>query len=124
MKVREDLVNIFFPDFLLNHIQDKQIAVETNVSNEGTCSSDNNCFSHVCAHSSKCDICSVTKQNIKSNDIEFLLSAHQAVTRSGLYNFEGCRIPLHTKLNIQYLRSMNLIIKITEFVTFWNLVSL
>ena len=82
--------------------QEEEIKVPPdNISN--TCKK---CLSHVCHHSTNCDICQITKQNIKNSDIEFLLSAHHAVTESGLYNFEGCRIPINTKLNIQYLRSM------------------
>ena len=60
---------------------------------------------HVCQHSSKCDIWRVTKQNVKNTDIEFFLSTHQKVKESGLYNFQGCRIPINTKLNMSDLRT-------------------
>ena len=63
-------------------------------------------LSNICQHSNKCDICNVTKQNTTSQDVQFLLSAHETIKHSGCYNFECCSIPIHTHLNIQYLRSM------------------
>ena len=60
---------------------------------------------HICQHSDKCDICRVTKQNLKDGDVEFLLDAHKKVKESGLYNFQGCRITMNKKLNLPYLRS-------------------
>ena len=41
----------------------------------------------------------------KTDDVEFLLSAHEKVKESGLYNFQGCRIAINKKLNLPYLRS-------------------
>ena len=35
------------------------------------------------------------------DDSQFL-NLHQKVVNSGLYNFEGCRIPLQTRLNIPF----------------------
>ena len=90
------MINLFFPKFLDKHIENKQHEINA----------DKKCFSHVSQHSANCEVCQITKQNIKNSDIEFLLSAHQTVTDSGLYNFEYCRIPINTNLNIPYLRSM------------------
>lgn len=61
---------------------------------------------HTCQHSSKCDICQVTKANIKESDISYFLKSHNEVKKSGMYNFEKCKIPVNSRLNIQYLRSM------------------
>ena len=58
---------------------------------------------HMCQHSEKCDICRVTKQNLKISDVEFFLSAHEKIKESGLYNFQGCRITVNHKLNMSYL---------------------
>ena len=83
-------------------------------------------FLSICNHSADCDICQTTKQNIQNGDVEFLVSAHEAVKESGVYNFEGCRIPITTKLIIQYIISDEcwLITKTIKIVIVWNLVFL
>ena len=60
---------------------------------------------HVCQHSSKCDICQVSLKNNKLKDIQFSLDSHEKVVQSGKFNFEGCRIPVNNRLDINYLRS-------------------
>ena len=82
-------------------------------------------FLSICNHSANCDICQTTKQNIQNGDVEFLLLAHEAVKESGVYNFEGCRIPINTKLIIQYIISDEcwLITKTIKIVIVWNLFS-
>ena len=95
-------MNLFFPKFLLkniNHIKHENTNISSSEINK-------NYYIHTCQHSVKCDICRVTKQHIKNNDIDFLLSTHQKVKESGLYNFQGCKIPVNNNLNIQYLRHM------------------
>ena len=42
----------------------------------------------------------------KNNDEQMFLELCQTVKDSGLYNFESCRISLHTKLNISFFRFM------------------
>ena len=96
------MINLFFPDFLAQHIERKN---EESISSVKYFS-DKKCLSKICNHSANCDICQTTKQNIKNSDVEFLLSAHEVVKESGVHNFEGCRIPINTNLNIQYMRSM------------------
>ena len=97
------MINLFFPDFLVQHFE-RNYEEESNNSVKNV--SDKKCLSKICNHSANCDICKTTKQNIKNSDVEFLLSAHEAVKDSGVHNFEGCRIPINTNLNIQYMRSM------------------
>ena len=97
------MINLFFPDFLVQHFERKY---EEESNNSVKKVSDKKCLSKICNHSANCDICKTTKQNIKNSDVEFLLSAHEAVKDSGVHNFEGCRIPINTNLNIQYMRSM------------------
>lgn len=98
------MINLFFPKFLVQHIEKKYYENEDRGSQEINLNKE--CLSNVCQHSTNCDICQKTKQNIKKYDVEFLVSVHEAVKESGLYNFEGCKIPINTKLNIQYFRSM------------------
>ena len=89
-------MNLFFPKFLLknvNHIKHENTNISSSEINK-------NYYIHTCQHSVKCDICRVTKQHIKNNDIDFLLSTHQKVKESGLYNFQGCKIPVNNNLNI------------------------
>ena len=69
----------------------------------------------ICNHSANCDICQTTKQNIKNGDVEFLLSAHE----SGVYNFEGCRIPINANLIFQYIRSILADYKDYKICIFW-----
>ena len=54
----------------------------------------------VCQHSSKCDICQVSLENHKLKDIQFLPDSHEKVVQSGKFNFEGCRIPVNNRLDI------------------------
>ena len=35
-----------------------------------------------------------------------LLDIHHKVIPSGKYNFEGCRVPVNGKLNIEYIKSL------------------
>lgn len=39
-------------------------------------------------------------------DTNLLLDTHKAVKTSGKYNFEVCRIPIYSRMHIQYSRSM------------------
>lgn len=48
-------------------------------------------------HSNKCQICISTAKLLTGLEIKFFLEAHEAVVKSGKYNFEGCRIPVNTK---------------------------
>lgn len=34
------------------------------------------------------------------------VSIHNIVKKSGLYNFQGCKIPIYSKINICFLRSL------------------
>ena len=42
----------------------------------------------------------------KNNDEQIFLELCQTVKDSGLYNFESCRMSLHTKLSISFIRFM------------------
>ena len=99
------MVDLFLPEFLLKNSKSFENKKETNTYSVNSHTHESYDV-HICHHSAKCDICRVTKQNIKPVDVEFLLSTHQKVKDSGLFNFQGCRIPINTKLNVQYLRSM------------------
>lgn len=59
----------------------------------------------ICNHSKSCQVCSAVK-NISSKDIENKIMLHEIIKHSGKYNFEGCRIPLDTKINVSYFREM------------------
>ena len=41
-----------------------------------------------------------------NDDGQKFIELYQAVKDSGMYNFESCRISLHTKLNISFFRFM------------------
>lgn len=57
-------------------------------------------------HSNKCSICIATSNLLSVSNLKFFLDAHEEVTKSGKYNFEGCRIPVNTKMNLSYLRGL------------------
>ncbi len=38
------------------------------------------------------------------SDQQFIIQLHEAVIASGVPNFVGCRVPLQTKLNIDFFR--------------------
>lgn len=61
---------------------------------------------HFSKHSRNCEICKVTIKDSSIRDANFLLEVHKKVTDSGKYNFEGCRIAINSRLNIEYLRSL------------------
>ena len=61
---------------------------------------------HICNHSNKCEICKVTKNKLKVDNIEQFLNAHDLVNNSGKFNFEYCKIPVNDRFNMQYIRSL------------------
>lgn len=42
-------------------------------------------------HSNKCSVCIATSNLLSISNLKFFLDAHEEVTKSGKYNFEGCR---------------------------------
>ena len=59
----------------------------------------------VCHHSMNCEICTATHKHLNKYDIQNFLDAHEAVVKSGKFNYEECRIPVNTHMNIPFLRS-------------------
>ena len=59
----------------------------------------------VCIHSKNCQICSATKP-VSLTDTFEMLDIHKQVKLSGKHNFEGCRIPINTKINTDFMRNM------------------
>ena len=89
---------MFFPKFCHPNVEDNSI--ESHAESKSVISS------HLCKHSEKCEICKVTKKHISLSQVEFLLDVHNKVRLSGKYNFEGCRIRINYRMNIEFLRSM------------------
>ena len=58
-----------------------------------------------CKHSPNCTFCQVTKNKIKTSDIEFLVETHHKVKESCKFNFQECRIPINTRINVNYIRN-------------------
>lgn len=54
---------------------------------------------------SKCSICAVTIEQRKVSETIFLLDTYDKIVESGKYNYEGCKILVNKKLNIDYLRT-------------------
>ena len=79
---REDLINLFFKRIKYNTLRKKH-EVEKKISRE-IVSDKKKSFPMFVIHSSNCDICQTTKQNIKGSDVEFILSAHEAVKVSAV----------------------------------------
>jgi len=86
----ENLVNTFFPKFCKGHI----VKIEPNIIEE--------C---ICKHSNKCEVCRQTKSNGIQGIIDKVL-IHEKVCKSGLYNYEGCRIPINNVMDTDYMRQM------------------
>ena len=63
-------------------------------------------------HSVKCKFCSDCSLS-KENLINYI-AIHNKIRASGLYNFQDCRIPVFSRLNIWYIRQKLLT---TRFVT-------
>ena len=61
---------------------------------------------HVCTHSKKCDICAGSLNQSTIERTQFLIDAHYKVKNSGVPNYMGCKIPVNTKMNISYMRSL------------------
>lgn len=98
-KVSEDKRNwsdLFFPSFCKLNNENTEKKVSSNKNNVSLL---------FCQHSPKCKICSHTKKNINVSDSNYLIEAHHQVCESGKYNFEGCKIPVNFRMNINYIRS-------------------
>ena len=52
-----------------------------------------------------CDICQNSKKYLSQAHLEFLVDAHHKIIESGKFNFQECRIPIYSKLNVTYIRS-------------------
>ena len=91
-------VDMFFPKFCHPNVEDNSI--ESHAESKSVITS------HLCKHSEKCEICKVTKKHVSLSLVEFLLDVHNKVRLSGKYNFEGCRIRINYRMNIEFLRSM------------------
>ena len=59
----------------------------------------------ICHHSNACDICQNSKKYLSPAHLKFLLNAHHRVLDSGKFNFQECRIPVYSKLNVDYICS-------------------
>ena len=81
--------NLFLPSFC--ELKDNEICSKLEIK--------------FCKHSPNCTICQVTKNKIKTSDIEFLVETHHKVKESGKFNFQECRIPINTRINVNYLRN-------------------
>ena len=60
---------------------------------------------HLCQHSSKCNVCLAIKNSLNHSDINYFINAHEEVIKSKKFNFEGCRIPVNTRMNMEFIRS-------------------
>ena len=58
----------------------------------------------LCQHSKKCGVCQACT-DLTLGDIKFLLYAQSEVQKSGKFNFEGCKISINNRMNIDYIRS-------------------
>ena len=43
--------------------------------------------------------------NLNISDINYCITTHEEVVKSRKFNFEGCRIPVNTRMNIDFIRS-------------------
>ena len=46
-----------------------------------------------------------TKKSLNTSDINYFINTHEKVVKSRKFNFEGCRIPINTRMNINFIRS-------------------
>ena len=85
---KQKLVDLFFPDFLLNNfaLQNKIEIPNSNVLIQ----TERNL--HLCQHSKNCKVCKATKIHNDSGKVNFLLHAHQTVKESGIPSFLGWKV--------------------------------
>ena len=83
---------LFLPSFFHTEISDIKLKDDVDTSK-------------FCQHSSKCDICTATTKQLNISDIQYFLQAHEEVIKSGKFNYEECRLPVNTRINLSFLRS-------------------
>ena len=59
----------------------------------------------ICNHSVKCEVCLSTKVKGHEEIID-KVQIHEKVCRSGLYNYEGCKIQVNHLISTDYMRLM------------------
>ena len=59
----------------------------------------------ICIHSKNCQICSATKP-VSLTDTFEMIGIYKQVKHLGKYNFEGCRIPINSKINTDFMRNL------------------
>ena len=70
------------------------------------CKSTSLSFNNVfCKHSNECKTCSQVKPILLSDSIQ-KLKLHYLVKNSGKFNFLGCRVPVNTKFDTEFMRRM------------------
>ena len=94
--INEGKLDLFFPEFCQKDINKRKEEIQLNIEQEKF----KHVNTHLYKHSKKCEICSVTSNQLSTESTKFLLDAHHQVIDSGKYNFEGCRIPINENLNI------------------------
>ena len=52
-------------------------------------------------HANTCNLCSNDQLNLEETSI--LISAHKLIKDSGMFNFQSCKIPVPSKLNLDYI---------------------
>ena len=84
-------MDIFLPEFCLKNL---------NKANNDSLVKD--CL---CKHSKKCKICTQTNGLNSSSNMN-LVEIHEKVIESGMYNFQGCKIPINEKIDIDFMDRM------------------
>lgn len=59
----------------------------------------------ICKHSSNCKVCQKTKLSDCDHTIDRVL-LHEKVRKSGKYNFQGCKIPVGHKFDVDFMKRM------------------
>jgi hypothetical protein len=80
-------VNLFLPKFCVF---------------EPTNKNQTKCF---CQHTRKCSVCINFNQELVTTSTD-KIEIHKYVKSSKLYNYEGCQIPVNTKIDIEFMKTM------------------
>lgn len=96
---KRETANIFYPSFC------EHFSSNVKQTSKFKFDVDHLDTKHLCKHSPKCNVCLAIKDSLIISDIKYFINAHEEVIKSKKFNFEGCRIPVNTRMNMEFIRS-------------------
>lgn len=95
----DGLADIFLPSFCkYQHIGSSPKVIEDS-------NFENSVVKCVCNHKKSCKVCLSLKETLSLSSQE-KIEISREVKSSGLYNFEGCRIPVNNRIDTDFIKQM------------------